>query len=124
MNIDEARTRLEETRDRLKAELGEVAVADSGNPGGYVGKEPEFQQEDNNVTGVIENASHQEEFSKNQAITNDLEVRLGHVEKALEMIEDGTYGICQISGEPIEEDRLEALPSATTCKKYMDQEVR
>jgi RNA polymerase-binding transcription factor DksA len=33
--------------------------------------------------------------------------------EALRRIERGTYGICEISGEPIEEKRLQAIPWAT-----------
>ena len=33
---------------------------------------------------------------------------------ALEKIEAGKYGICEVSGEEIEADRLEAYPSAKT----------
>ena len=41
------------------------------------------------------------------------------VDEALEKIEKGTYGICETGGEKIEEDRLEANPSARTCKAHM-----
>lgn len=40
---------------------------------------------------------------------------------ALDRIENGTYGICIKSGKPIEEDRLEANPSAETCKAMMNK---
>ena len=119
MNTDELKISLEKERDLLKAELGEVAVKDSGNPGGYVGKEPEFMQDDNNVTGVVEHASHQEEFSKNQAISSDLEVQLGAVESALARMEAGTYGVCTECGGEIEGARLDAMPSAATCIEHM-----
>jgi len=119
MNTDELKISLEKERDLLKAELSGVAVEDSENPGGYVGKEPEFMQEDNNVTGVVENASQQEEFSKNQAITSDLEVQLGHVESALERMEQGTYGKCSECQEQISPERLDAMPSANTCTQHM-----
>ena len=38
--------------------------------------------------------------------------RLGHVERALEKIEEGSYGISDVSGEPIARGRLEAVPEA------------
>ncbi|MEK7091498.1 MAG: TraR/DksA C4-type zinc finger protein [Patescibacteria group bacterium] len=40
---------------------------------------------------------------------------------ALAKIDAGNYGLCEISQEPIELDRLEANPSARTCKKHLDQ---
>ncbi|MDQ5950299.1 MAG: hypothetical protein QG585_241 [Patescibacteria group bacterium] len=60
-----------------------------------------------------------EEFGNNQAINRDLEIRLLEVKQALERIENGTYGICEVSGEPIELDRLGANPAATTCKSHL-----
>jgi DnaK suppressor protein len=38
--------------------------------------------------------------------------RLPVVERALQKIEDGTYGISDISGKPIPRERLEAMPEA------------
>lgn len=35
--------------------------------------------------------------------------------RALEKLEDGTYGICEACGEPIEEKRLLSRPVATLC---------
>lgn len=39
---------------------------------------------------------------------------LTDLEKALSRVENGTYGICEVSGEPIARKRLEAMPTATT----------
>jgi DnaK suppressor protein len=39
---------------------------------------------------------------------------LAQVERALERIEQGTYGLSEISGKAIPTERLEALPYATT----------
>jgi DnaK suppressor protein len=39
-------------------------------------------------------------------------VRLAHVERALAKIEAGTYGLSDVSGLPIPQDRLEAVPEA------------
>ena len=36
--------------------------------------------------------------------------RLGRIERALQKIEDGTYGLSDASGEPIPLARLEAMP--------------
>ncbi len=40
---------------------------------------------------------------------------LDHLERALERIENGTYGSCLECGEPISEARLEAVPHARLC---------
>jgi RNA polymerase-binding protein DksA len=39
---------------------------------------------------------------------------LAQVNRALERIEQGTYGLSEVSGKPIPIERLEALPSAIT----------
>jgi RNA polymerase-binding transcription factor len=41
-------------------------------------------------------------------------VTLAEVERALGRIEDGTYGVSEVSGKPIPKERLEAVPYATT----------
>ena len=46
---------------------------------------------------------------------NSIAVTLSDVERALEKLEDGTYGVCDSCGEPIGEERLEAIPWATLC---------
>lgn len=40
------------------------------------------------------------------------EGRLGDVERALEKIEEGTYGVCDDTGDEIPKGRLEAIPEA------------
>ncbi|WP_379544796.1 MULTISPECIES: TraR/DksA family transcriptional regulator [Psychrobacter] len=43
-----------------------------------------------------------------------------YVENALSRIENGTYGECEVCGESIEEQRLEALPYATLCMEHAE----
>lgn len=40
---------------------------------------------------------------------------ISEIDEALGRIEDGTYGICQVNGEPIPKPRLEAIPWARCC---------
>lgn len=40
---------------------------------------------------------------------------LVQVDRALEKIDEGVYGICEESGEPIDRERLEAKPWARFC---------
>lgn len=35
---------------------------------------------------------------------------IGYLDRALQRIENGTYGICKVTGEPISRERLEAVP--------------
>ena len=40
---------------------------------------------------------------------------LAEIDAALQRIEDGTYGICEVCGKPIGADRLSALPWTRLC---------
>ena len=42
-------------------------------------------------------------------------VRIAKLNNALQRLEDGSYGTCEHCGEPIDRNRLRALPEATSC---------
>lgn len=46
---------------------------------------------------------------------------LRQIDRALEKIEEGTYGVCDLSGEPIPIKRLEAIPYATMTVTAQDK---
>jgi RNA polymerase-binding transcription factor DksA len=46
------------------------------------------------------------------SLQDNTEHLLAQVNRALEKIEEGTYGLCDRCGRPIEESRLEAMPYA------------
>lgn len=43
------------------------------------------------------------------------------IKRALQAMEDGTYGKCAVCGEEIPIGRLEALPKALTCVEHAEQ---
>lgn len=49
------------------------------------------------------------------ALEDSAMAEVAEIRKALERIEDGTYGICAACGEDINEKRLQALPYAIQC---------
>ena len=49
-------------------------------------------------------------------VARDVE-RLARVERALEKIEEGTYGLSDVSGERIPRDRLDVMPEAINTLK-------
>jgi len=49
---------------------------------------------------------------------------LQQIDEALERIEDGSFGICVQTGEPIEPKRLEAIPWAKLCIRAQEREER
>jgi RNA polymerase-binding protein DksA len=105
------RTRLETERDRVRGAI-------------------EFLQEDNShsledETGEINASGADNHPGDTASATYDRELELGleegaedllaKIEAALKRIDDGTYGICENCGQPIGEERLEAMPWATLC---------
>ncbi len=43
---------------------------------------------------------------------------IGEIDHALAKLEDGTYGICEVSGQPIPKERLRAIPWARERVEY------
>jgi len=44
-----------------------------------------------------------------------LAAKLADVERALEKLDEGTYGVCDACGSPITPERLEAIPWTALC---------
>lgn len=115
MDTNHYRTRLMEEQATLETELQSVGRRNPSNPEDWEATPQETGQEadPNDRADLIEH------FEDNTAILKDLEARYHDVKDALAKIEAGTYGICEISGEEIEEDRLDADPAARTCKAHL-----
>lgn len=107
--------RLVEEKGRLEAQLATVGRRNPANPNDWEALPPETGQEadPNDAAELIEG------YEGNAAILKDLEIRYNEVLAALSRIEEGTYGVCEVSGEEIEEARLNADPAARTCKAHI-----
>ncbi|MBI5274102.1 MAG: TraR/DksA family transcriptional regulator [Chlamydiales bacterium] len=46
---------------------------------------------------------------------------LRQIERCLEKMEEGTYGVCDVTGDPIPKKRLEAVPYATMTVSAQEQ---
>ena len=102
---------LEEEKIALETELSAIGRKTPGVPGDWEATPEKLDVHESDDTEL---ADKFEEFEERNAIQNQLENRLIDVKDALTKIEQGTYGICEISGEPIEEARLKANPAART----------
>jgi DnaK suppressor protein len=49
------------------------------------------------------------------AAARSLEASIREVDRALEKLEAGTYGMCDVCGEPIPQERLEVIPWTALC---------
>jgi DnaK suppressor protein len=65
-------------------------------------------------------------FEREQEISlaNSILERITQVERALERLDDGSYGWCERCGNPIPVERLAAFPSATLCVHCKQLEER
>jgi RNA polymerase-binding transcription factor DksA len=100
----EARRTLEDHRERLRREIGEQGI-DPDNA--------DFVAELEH--GFADGAHTAAERGQAITIVRELRVSLVDVERALRKVEHGTYGVCERCGEPIADDRLEAIPEARLC---------
>ena len=109
--------KLIEEKERLLKELASIGRINPDNPDDWeaVPVDAGSRESDPN-----DKADMIEDYETNTAILKQLEIQLQDVNDALARIEDGTYGICEISGHQIEEGRLKANPAARTCMEHMN----
>jgi len=105
--------------DELAVVERELKTVGQRNPKNPADWEPTPAVMDIDTADENEVADSIEEFEEHTAILKQLEIRYNELSDALKKIDQGTYGICSVGGEPIENDRLEANPAATTCKNHM-----
>ncbi len=100
------RSRLESERKRLIEELAQLKAsirpAEERREGSPFGKREE-------------EAAESFELEKRLVLDKRVRDLLAEVEHALHKFEEGTYGLCDICGQPIVPARLEALPQASLC---------
>lgn len=62
-----------------------------------------------------EEATESTEFEKRLALENRLKSLLAEVDRALQKLDAGTYGVCDVCNLAIDPARMEALPQAILC---------
>lgn len=117
MNTDHLRTTLEAERDSLQAELQKLGIQNPDTPTDWipVPQDPSSSEADTNDLG-----DRSEDWQEIRGTLDALETRLHNVLHALSKIEQGTYGICEVCGNNIEEARLHANPAAQTCTTHLE----
>lgn len=98
MDADRARELLAAERERIESALARLGHEDDSEPA------DEFDPA--NLASDL----YQDEFD--EGLADDLRDQLAAVQRAEERLANGTYGLSIESGEPIADDRLEALPTA------------
>ena len=102
---NQIRSRLEAERKRIQDELGQLTAGrplDERREGSPFGKREE-------------EATESMELEKRLALEKRLKALLVEVERAIQKLDAGTYGYCDICTLQIDPARLEALPQAILC---------
>lgn len=118
IDIKYFKDKLESELALVKKELEGVGQKNPDNKADWEATPPKNFETDN--ADENETADKIEEYEENTAVLKELEIRFNDIKDALLKIEKNEYGICEISGEQIEVDRLEANPAARTCKRHME----
>ena len=115
-HIDSFREKLEGEKQLLESELSKLGSRNPANPSDWV---PSKREGDEFGADRNDNADVIEDMVDDNASMNELEGRLNMVIGALQKIDGGTFGICDVGGEEIEIERLNANPAAPTCMAHM-----
>jgi DnaK suppressor protein len=84
-----------------------------GNEEGGIAAERRLQEERGSEAEEYEDdAQRMEQDIANQALRDVNDRRIGDIERALQKIAEGTYGLSDESGVPIPKARLDAMPEA------------
>jgi RNA polymerase-binding protein DksA len=98
-----------EEKAKLEEELSRFAQRNPNNSEDFNADFPQLGEKED------ENASEVAEYSKDLTLERTLEASLRDVNKALDRMKDGTYGTCKYCGKPIDEKRLMARATSTSC---------
>jgi RNA polymerase-binding protein DksA len=119
MAVDTVRFRelLQQERQRVKEAL---EYLQEENPGS-IKDETEDSTVDNHLADLATVTLDRE---IDYTLEENSENVLKEIDKALEKIDEGTFGVCETCGNPIAEERLAAIPYATQCIDCKRREER
>lgn len=118
--LDKIEGLLEEEEKKLKEDLGQFAKPNPHVKDDYDTNYPEYGDD------MEGNAQEVTEYISNKPLELSLEKTLRDVHSSQERLKKGTYGVCKYCDQPIDEKRLLARPtssSCVSCKKTLTDEV-
>lgn len=118
--LEEVKTLLLEKKSDLESELGKFTKKNPHVSDDYEANFPNYGDEED------ENAREVAEYTANKPLEITLEKTLRDVNKALERLGKGTYGVCKYCDKPIDEKRLRARLTSSACiecKKTLTDEI-
>jgi DnaK suppressor protein len=115
-DIQYFKEKLEKEKIILEDELKSIGQVNPDNPNDWSATSGDIETDSADEN---EMADKFEELEENKVILSKLEPQYVEVKAAIDRINSGTFGFCEVSKEPIERERLEANPSARTCVAHM-----
>ena len=106
--LESEQKRLTEELEQLKANVRPIEERREGSP---------FGKREEEATETVE-------LEKRLAIEKRVGDLLAEVEHTMRKFEEGTYGSCDLCGQSIDPDRLEALPQANLCLSCKSQQSK
>lgn len=111
--LEQLKAKLLEHKAKAETELATFTKKDAKVEGDYDTSFPDLGQMQSSDEAALKVATYDSALPIEYA----LELRLVEINKALERIANGTFGICDNCQEPIDPKRLEVMPEAKTCLK-------
>ena len=108
MDTDDARERLQADQTRVEG-LVEGLRADLGTA-----ENDDLSELSDYDQHPADTATETFEREKDLSILEQLENELAELQAALERVDAGTYGVDEVTGDPIDPERLDAFPTART----------
>ena len=113
IDLDKMKARLEAKRDEIRANIAQLTEAHPTPTDPIVARQ--------DIQDFEEIAVDSLEIQQEQSLLVNERALLAQVLRALKRIENGTYGKCVNCGQPIPEERLEAIPWAERDAKCEEQ---
>lgn len=120
--ITKVKTLLIKQKARLEQDLKDMGFRASSKEQ----KTPDWKEIETGGNSDDDNGSEVTTLADELSLGEKLEDELKDTIKALKAVEAGTYGICKYCGKPIDEKRLTARPTSSSCiecKKTLTQEA-
>ncbi len=119
--MEKNKIKLEEEKKLLEEELKSLGKFDKETGDWEAMPESEINKQEVSDDGDM--AERAEDYEERSSKLSALESRLEDINNALSKIEIGNYGVCEVCGGKIEEERIEVNPSARTCEADMNKVI-
>jgi RNA polymerase-binding transcription factor DksA len=112
MQASDARALLTSERQRLYGLRQQTAAALEES---REGDRAELSRHDQHAADA---ATELHDMEVDESLVATLDAELDEVDDALRRVDDGTYGRCEQCGQPVADERLEAMPTARFCAEH------